>query len=140
MAQTLGNVPRLCGKLIKRDDPNMDLFCPHVREHLLPLAESGDSDNFSRLLLNCARKSFFTTEDGRAGLCPPGTKKGDVVAALFGGRASFILRPRRPAESTGSEVVQWEFIGESYVHSFMDGKFVEDLLAHEVPSEIFTLR
>ncbi|KAK5077854.1 hypothetical protein LTR51_000035 [Lithohypha guttulata] len=119
-------------------DQEMKLFCPHVRELLLPLAEKGSADNFAELLLNASRKAFGTTNHGRLGMCPPGTREGDVVVALFGGKAPFVLR--RLEHTASSEADGWEFLGECYFQDFMDGQHVRRKLTDNDPGEIFDLR
>jgi len=119
-------------------DPDMTLFCPHVREILLPLASKGDADKFSMMLLQCNRKVFAELQTGRMGLCPLGAQEGDVVVALFGGKAPFVLRSRSGVGENDQEQV-WEFIGECYFPDFMDGKHVSRLMESGQPSDIFVL-
>ena len=63
---------------------------------------------------------FFRTDDGLIGLGPASMREGDQLWILFGGQTPYILRP------TDKEEV-WEFVGECYVHSLMDGEAVEAL-------------
>ncbi len=68
-------------------------------------------------------------EDNRAlknielfGLCPGGTKKGDLICILYGCSVPVILR-QRPPNSPGG---WFELIGEAYVHGKMDGEAIAD--------------
>lgn len=83
-------------------DPDMTLFCPHVRESLLPLTSKGDAEKFSMMLMHCNRRVLAEPQTGRMGLCPMGAQEGDVVVALFGGRAPFVLRSRPSTGENGS--------------------------------------
>ncbi|KXX75728.1 Heterokaryon incompatibility protein 6, OR allele [Madurella mycetomatis] len=70
------------------------------------------------------RRSFFFATDERLGLCPEGTRAGDVVVALDGGATPFVVRE---ASSHGTlrdwlvnlKVRTWEFIGECYLQDAM---------------------
>ena len=44
-------------------------------------------------LFRAQGKCFFMTEDERFGLCPPTTRPGDIIVALYGGLVPFVLRP-----------------------------------------------
>ncbi|KAF9694256.1 hypothetical protein EKO04_007792 [Ascochyta lentis] len=67
--------------------------------------------------LPCLDKCLFRIEDDVEGLCPAGTKPGDVVAVLYGGPVPYILREM---DAKGS----YTFIGECYV----EAKMKENLL------------
>jgi len=119
-------------------DLNMEYFCEHIHEMLLPLVETGGADKLSELMLKASKRSLFTTSNSRPGLCPPGTRIDDVVVALFGGRAPFVLRPRGVDDGADSQT--WEFIGECFLLDVMRGDFVERLLDRKQASEVFHLR
>ncbi|KIW50455.1 hypothetical protein PV05_12042 [Exophiala xenobiotica] len=121
----------------EKGDFKMEYFCKHVREILLPLVDTGNADKLSELMLKASRRSLFTTKK-RVGLCPPGTKVDDVVVALFGGKAPFVLRPRGVDDGADSQT--WEFIGECFLLDVMRGDFVERLLDRKQASEVFHLR
>ena len=61
-------------------------------------------------------RAFIVTRKGNFGLCPSNGRKGDEIWLLEGARVPFILRPGQHG---------YTFIGESYVHGFMDGEAVE---------------
>ncbi|KAK5209231.1 hypothetical protein LTR41_004766 [Exophiala xenobiotica] len=119
-------------------DVKMENFCEHVREILLPLVDTGNADKLSELLLKASRRSLFTTKNGRVGLCPPGTRVDDVVVALFGGKAPFVLRPQ--SADDGADTQTWEFIGECFLLDVMRGEAVDRLFDLKQPSEVFRLR
>ena len=79
------------------------------------------------------------TRDGGAllGLAPPKTKRGDIVAILFGCSVPVVLRKHI---SEGRE--HYAFIGEAYVHGIMDGGAVarRDFSIPYENAETFTLR
>jgi hypothetical protein len=58
---------------------------------------------------------------------------GDVVWALAGGQALYILRP------TNRETNQYRFIGECYAHGLMDGEIVRRLQVGEARMEDISL-
>lgn len=77
----------------------------------------------------CQRR-FFTTPDQNFGLCPEHAQEGDIVVVLDGGKVPYILRERPyPFESTRSERLRagptYQFIGECYVDTYMDGREAE---------------
>ncbi|KAF2626522.1 HET-domain-containing protein [Macroventuria anomochaeta] len=59
----------------------------------------------------------FFSRTGYVGLCPKESQPGDVIAILMGVRVPYIIRPS--AQRT------WTLIGEAYVHSIMDGEFMD---------------
>jgi hypothetical protein len=95
-------------------------------------------------------KCFFMTEDERFGLCPPTTRSGDIVVALFGGQVPFVLRPvTNEADFEGNA---WTFkgceklrrgvyriVGECYLHERMTSSFFHDEHAKMGDDELFHL-
>ena len=61
-------------------------------------------------------RRLCTTEQGHVGMAPQKARKGDVVCVLYGASVPFILRPMHDD--------CYEFIGESYLHGFMEGEAV----------------
>lgn len=91
---------------------------------------------------------FFVSKEGRIGLCPYGTKKGDVLVALQGARMPAVLRPRarlahqqeRNHSLDGQNERRWAFVGQGFVQDWMDGRFVDGLLEPEgAMPDIFVL-
>lgn len=101
-------------------------------------------------LFRAQGKCFFMTEDERFGLCPPTTRPGDVVVALFGGQVPFVLRPViNEADFEGNA---WAFkgceqlrrrvyrmVGECYLHERMTSSFFNDKHAEMGDDEVFHL-
>lgn len=67
------------------------------------------------------RKSFPGVHNKLVGLGPSKTKEGDIIAILYGCSVPVILRPV-PAETT--DVQDYWFIGEAYIHGKMDGEAI----------------
>lgn len=67
-------------------------------------------------------KAIFQTESGKVGLAPVGyfgTRTGDQIMVLRGGRVPFMLRPvRRTSKAWGTGTHR--FIGECYMHGAMN--------------------
>jgi hypothetical protein len=94
--------------------------------------------------IECHHPCFVTTSEGDRGLCPPMAREGDVVVVLFGGRVPYILRESKLDESRQDaigEAKHYEFIGECYVQSYMQGLAIQQLENPEHPrsSKIFNL-
>lgn len=68
-------------------------------------------------------RSFFFSVDGRLGLCPEGTRRGDSVVMLDGGSTPFVIREDPKGYGTMREWLThgktWEFIGECYLQGAM---------------------
>lgn len=79
-----------------------------------------------------ARRRFFVSREGFIGLGPPGTKVGDKICVLAGGKVPFILRDLEGDERGDNESKPGTYcrlLGDAYVHGLMDGqavKMVED--------------
>jgi hypothetical protein len=58
---------------------------------------------------------FFITEQGRMGLGPANTQKGDKVCILCGGQVPFLLR---------EEGMLWKLVGDAYLDGVMNVSFV----------------
>jgi hypothetical protein len=66
-----------------------------------------------------AGRKFLITRNGYLGLAPNTSKKGDIIAVLFGCTTPMVLRPTADK--------RYEVVGEAYVHGFMEGKAMDDL-------------
>jgi hypothetical protein len=62
------------------------------------------------------RRRLATTSEGSLGMVPEFARKGDVICVLLGCSVPVILRERK---SNG-----FEFIGEAYIHGFMNGEIL----------------
>jgi hypothetical protein len=75
--------------------------------------------------------SFFITKKGFLGLGPVGTRSGDRLVALRGARLASVLRCQDDQEIQWSiKGPGWIYVGEGYVHAWMDGRFVEQMVAN----------
>ncbi|KAI1775463.1 HET-domain-containing protein [Hypoxylon cercidicola] len=91
------------------------------------------NEYIKRLSLNAGKQSFFIATSGFVGTCVPDSRKGDVIAILFGSPAPFVLRP-------GSETVQVDgrerpthfLIGASYVSGIMAGEMIDELYCEDL--------
>jgi hypothetical protein len=73
--------------------------------------------NYQRLICDPEYpRRFCVTAEGRIGIVPYNTRDGDVVAVLYGAEVPFIIRPK------DTEEVQFELVGECYIHGLMDGE------------------
>lgn len=83
--------------------------------------------------ITAGRKFFISVVSGTLffGLAPEGSREGDQIWVINGGRKPVILRPVAGAhEHSGRETndngLVFTFIGDSYVHGLMNGELVED--------------
>ena len=83
----------------------------HWGEHLPQMRESEVGP-----WLPCHGKCMFEAADGKIGLCPSGTRVGDLVVILFGGKVPYLLRHKNAEE--------YYFVGECYVEKLMKGEAV----------------
>ena len=67
--------------------------------------------------LACNYRRFIVTKKGYIGLAPFSSRPGDHICILLGGRTPYVIRSSRKR--------QFRFIGESYVHGFMNGEAME---------------
>jgi hypothetical protein len=75
--------------IVKRDSER------HWAEHLPQMRESEVGP-----WLPCHGKCMFEAADGKIGLCPSGTRVGDLVAILFGGRCRTYSGTKMPRSTT----------------------------------------
>ncbi|KAF2839932.1 hypothetical protein M501DRAFT_1031091 [Patellaria atrata CBS 101060] len=76
--------------------------------------------------------SFFFSHTGRIGLCPTGTKAGDIIVVLGGGPKPYALREKSyPFNTPLSEKMmkgpRYEFLGECYLEGSMYGESINGL-------------
>jgi hypothetical protein len=72
-------------------------------------------------------RSLWLTEDKLLCLAPIDTREGDIATVLLGGEFVYILRP----VGDGS----FQYIGDAYIHEFMDGQALDDPDAKETLRE-----
>ncbi|KAL7627088.1 hypothetical protein AAE478_003864 [Parahypoxylon ruwenzoriense] len=105
-----------------------ELYANFRRHYLLFLGESMDpgrlpgetgkaaAANFRRSVDSATHgRRLFTTKGGYVGIGPNSTRSGDCVVLFCGGSTAYVLRK----DSKGPT---YKFLGESYVHGFMNGE------------------
>jgi len=89
----------------------------------------------------CFENCMYTTRDGGIGLCPSGSRVGDLIVVLFGGRVPYLLRPKaRTGQGTSQENAtsnEYYFVGECYFDGLMDGKACSSI--SDSDTEVFLL-
>jgi hypothetical protein len=80
--------------------------------------ETGHLDKFCHALEEGSeRRRLLITENGSIGSAPQTAGEGDIVCVLFGCSVPVILRKLQDQDS-------YEFVGECYLHSFMDAEAI----------------
>jgi len=116
-----------------RSDPYFTLFDNALwyQQKMLRLIQKGHvvpnpavDKAFQDMLLG--NKCFFFSQNGEFGLCPKGTRCGDVVVALHGSNVPFILRRRSfPSGTSAAEQLRqgqkYELVGACYLEGAMEG-------------------
>jgi hypothetical protein len=82
-------------------------------------------------MLRQNRRTFFLTENERTGIGSTETEVGDEGWLLFGGRVLYVLRPVDN---------HFKFIGECYVHGYIEGEGMELRKAGKLKDEWVELR
>ncbi|KAI1760776.1 HET-domain-containing protein [Hypoxylon sp. FL1150] len=99
----------------------------------LKLRHNQQSEYIKCLATNVGGRSFFTTKNGFVGTCVPNSRKGDVIAILFGSPVPFVLRPgTETIQIKGVEKPTYFLIGASYVSGIMAGEMVDELYCEEL--------
>lgn len=108
----------------------------------------------SQRTLPCISPCYFVAEgplhetSSRRGLCPHNARPGDIVVMLFGGAALYLLRPKskEPDSAHAGEMgvqqldsQQHYFVGECYLHEYMNGRALEEANAVGRAPETFNL-
>ena len=77
---------------------------------------------------------FIRSQERRLfGLGPRGTQLGDRICVLFGCSVPVILRPQ--IDRSGSKIMHYEVVGESYIYGNMDGEAISKFLPETQPQE-----
>lgn len=92
-------------------DGKMQWFPQEWGGILKPLARHGSSRGFTERCGFIEGRCFFQSGRGAFGLCPRGTRAGDVVASLAGGRTPFVLR------RTSEDAARCVLVGDCYMHN-----------------------
>jgi hypothetical protein len=72
------------------------------------------------MLSACGGRRYFATDSRKLGLGPEGCKAGDIVVLFLGAYTPFVVRPNYPNGNGYDQT--YTFVGECYVHGFMDGE------------------
>jgi len=96
--------------------------------------QSDTSDSNSVPEFSCLDDCLFKTAEGFLGLCPAGTKIGDIIVVLFGGSVPYVVR-----EKSDGDTSKYQFVGECYVQGKMDGSALEPSAGVKPTREDFTL-
>lgn len=116
-----------------RNDPDMKWIPESSARKLKELAKYGNSKRFTEMCQYAEGRCLFQLGKGAIGLCPQGSRIGDVVVSLSGGRTPFVLRQNSDNYSSENDEIkrtivdptsehgrkrnqQWSLIGECYVH------------------------
>lgn len=84
-----------------------------VKNYVQPPTSTQRRVEWGSLLFATFGRSFVLSNNGYMCLAPGETRPGDQICVLLGGHVFYVLRP------VGDH---WSFIGECYVHGFMDGE------------------
>jgi hypothetical protein len=71
-------------------------------------------------------RRLITTDKGYIGMVSRRARKGDLVCVLFGCSIPVVLRKFSTGCSENSKEDSYEFIGECYLHGFMNGEALEN--------------
>jgi hypothetical protein len=129
------NIRREVGESIDMDDHSnkSNEWGAHYRSHW-----GGNSRKPS--WFPCFDNCMFTARDGGIGLCPSGTRVGDLIVVLFGGMVPYLLRPKVLIEETSLEITtpkEYHFVGECYFEGLMDGEACASI--SDSDTEVFVL-
>ncbi|KAK4142229.1 HET-domain-containing protein [Dichotomopilus funicola] len=105
-----------------------------------PSASGGNAaDGPKPTWLPCHGNCMFTDVEGRIGLCPAGSRVGDIVVVLYGGNVPYLLRPKPKLSEQGSNSDgEYYLVGECYAEGFMGGEACA-LLGDVRSEEVFVL-
>ena len=81
----------------------------------------------------CQHRRFGFTEGRRLGIFPEATAPGDLVTALCGGPALYVIR------TIAGEDQQFQFLGECYVDEMMDGQVMDQAASLDSTSTMLIL-
>jgi hypothetical protein len=88
-----------------------------------------DAVNFKEAFITAsAGRRFCKTHENRFGLVPPRAITGDLICILYGADVPFVLRAVKTHQD---DQPKYRLVGESYIHSLMDGEGLELGLAEQ---------
>jgi hypothetical protein len=85
------------------------------------------------------RRKLAITKDGYIGAVPRETKPDDLICVLFGCSVPVVLRKINLTKGNSSKT-SYQFIGESYLHGFMDAEAIAMLVKGTCNVQDFTLK
>jgi hypothetical protein len=93
---------------------------------------SPPTDRFLKsLVVATFSRAMFRTRQGYVGLCFPDCQRDDEIWMLRGGRVPFLLRHcGQGYQSSTEDTNEYTFLGEGYMHSFMDGEAMQGSSSH----------
>jgi hypothetical protein len=90
--------------------------------------------------VECNDSCFFSTRGGLVGLSPTSARVGDILVVLYGGPVPYVLRELPDSHrDTEGLAKRYEFVGECYLESYMDGRGIRDNEQQGLQTEIFSL-
>ena len=104
---------------------------PSLRRQRIAFDTKGFLPRFHDTTLKWQRR-LMVTRQGHIGMCPAHAGKGHVVAVLLGCSVPVVLKPLKDEGG-------YEFVGECYVHGYMEGEIVKELEAGSKKQETFIL-
>lgn len=105
---------------------------PPQRQEELIWTDNEETQEWENSGFPCHGKCFFKGQGGEVGLCPPGTREGDVVVVLKGGKVPVLVRRMRNEAG-------WQLVGECYLKGVMQGEVVIEIEKGEKAWERFVL-
>jgi hypothetical protein len=126
----------LCGRISRRErltakDINSILSLHLPRDASDPNREEFLTKACLAFEAGMTRRSIALTKRGYIGAAPQESQSGDLVCVLFGCSVPVVLRKRIGGE--------YQFVGECYMHGFMDGEALEMQATGQVEAHDFVL-
>lgn len=116
-----------------------DMYLSLLNQHATKVDPNHELDDGQRseyeqcLEQRIGNLSFFTTKSGFVGTCVPDSRRGDIVAIIFGSPVPFILRlSTQPVLVASSEKQTHSIVGASYVSGIMSGEMVDELYCEDL--------
>jgi hypothetical protein len=110
----------------------MSKLSDHFQGHINYSSQTG--------AIECHHEAFFTTPNGKVGLCPESARIGDIIVVLDGGSVPYLLRAKRIEELEIKGGLQYHFVGECYLDGYMYGMAMQEDNEHGLlPVKVFDL-
>ncbi|KAH7269230.1 uncharacterized protein BKA55DRAFT_531890 [Fusarium redolens] len=99
-----------------------------AKSRIQEVSTSRAQEDYVFLVRNfCFDRAFIITMNGRIGIGPSNTCKGDTVPVILGGGVPYIIR------ASGK---YWNLVGESYVDGLMEGEAIESYAKGMIQEEV----